>query len=92
MEAKADRIEKQKSWRQQRGEVSDDSDENEDSDHEDKSDSSSEEDSDGDAKAKGVESLIEVENPNRVPKKKVNVNTLGANWVNCVNYQQLIDA
>lgn len=68
------REEKEKQWRKTRGDIESSSDEDENS--EESEGSSSEEESDPEAKAKGVESLIEVENPNRVVKKNKKLSTL----------------
>ncbi|XP_035229570.1 28 kDa heat- and acid-stable phosphoprotein-like [Stegodyphus dumicola] len=70
--------EKERQWRQQRGELSSD----EESDESKGSSSSSEEEEESDteeekqAKAKGVQHLIEIENPNRVVKKEKKVEEL----------------
>ena len=70
--------EKERQWRQQRGEIS--SDEDEDSKESQESSSSEEEGNEGDdekeVKAKGVQHLIEVENPNRVIQKERKVHDI----------------
>lgn len=71
IEAQQKKLAKQAEWRKQRGDDDEDDDE-EASDEESEEESeevSDEEDSDAELKPKGVESLIEVHNPNRVQKK-----------------------
>lgn len=74
--------EKERQWRQQRGEISSDEDSNDDESKSKSESSSSEEEESGsdaeakEAKAKGVQHLIEVENPNRVVKKEKKVEEL----------------
>ncbi|CAL1273817.1 unnamed protein product [Larinioides sclopetarius] len=71
--------EKEKQWRQQRGEISSDEESEEASKSSSESSESEEESGDeGDkqAKAKGVQHLIEVENPNHVVKKEKKVDAI----------------
>uniref|UniRef100_A0A8D8U4Y0 28 kDa heat- and acid-stable phosphoprotein n=1 Tax=Cacopsylla melanoneura TaxID=428564 RepID=A0A8D8U4Y0_9HEMI len=75
LENQRQREAKEKAWRKTRGdEESSEEEEEEGSDASEET--SSEEDSDAEAKAKGVEKLIEVENPNRVVKKNKKLSTL----------------
>lgn len=70
IEAQQKRLAKQAEWRKQRGD--DEEEDEEASDEEDSEENSDEEETASDEeeiKPKGVESLIEVQNPNRVPKK-----------------------
>lgn len=77
IEAQQKRLAKQAEWRKQRGD--DEEEDGEEGSDEEESEEESEEDSDAEeeesdeeeeeAKPKGVESLIEVQNPNRVVKK-----------------------
>lgn len=67
------REEKEKQWRKTRGDIESSSEEE---DNSEESESSSEEDSDVEAKAKGVDGLIAIENPNRVVKKNKKLSTL----------------
>lgn len=77
LETQRQREEKEKAWRKTHGDIESSEDEEEDGSEEESSESSTEEDSeDEDAKAKGVEKLIEVENPNRVQKKNKKLSTL----------------
>lgn len=76
IEAQQKRLAKQAEWRKQKGDDEEENDdEEEDGSDEEDSDEVSDEDSDEvsdeeeEAKPKGVESLIEVQNPNRVIKK-----------------------
>lgn len=75
IEAQQKKLAKQSEWRKQRGDDEEDEDEEEGSDEEETEDSeetSEEEESDSEEeepKPKGIESLIEVHNPNRVVKK-----------------------
>lgn len=73
IEAEQKKLAKQAEWRKQRGDDDDDDDgegtSEEESEEESEEGSDEEEDSDSESKPKGVESLIEVHNPNRVPKK-----------------------
>lgn len=74
VEAQQKRLAKQAEWKKSRGDDDEEDDDEEGSDEEESeedSDESSEEESETDeeVKPKGVESLIEVENPNRVVKK-----------------------
>lgn len=77
IEAQQKRLAKQAEWRKQKGDDEEDDEDEEGSDEEESEDSeenSDEEESGSDeeeeeAKPKGVESLIEVHNPNRVAKK-----------------------
>lgn len=74
IEAEQKKLAKQAEWRKQRG---DEEEENEDeettdeeeSDEEDSDVEDEDEESEDESKPKGVESLIEIENPNRMPKK-----------------------
>lgn len=69
LEAQQEKLAKQTEWRRQRG---DDEEENEDEEEESEEESSEDdedEEEEEDAKPKGVESLIEIENPNRATKK-----------------------
>lgn len=75
IEAQQKRLAKQAEWRKQRG---DDDEEEEEASDEEESEDDSEDDSDeeevesdDESKPKGVESLIEIQNPNRAPKKPV---------------------
>ena len=68
--ARNERRDREREWRKARGE--DESSEDEDKDGEEESgseESSSDDGSDKESKAKGVEALIEIENPNRAPPK-----------------------
>lgn len=82
LEEQRKREENERQWRAGRGELSSSDDEEgagdkEESEKSDKSSSESESESDdGTSKAKGVENLIEVENPNRVQKKVKKLATL----------------
>lgn len=72
IEAEQKKLAKQAEWRKQRGDDDDDDNEDEeasDEESEEESETGSEEESDTESKPKGVESLIEVENPNRAIKK-----------------------
>ncbi|KAG8199582.1 hypothetical protein JTE90_009419 [Oedothorax gibbosus] len=71
--------EKERQWRQQRGELS--SSEESGEEKESSSEESSSEEEEGEteekqSKAKGVQHLIEIENPNRVVKKEKKVETI----------------
>jgi len=65
---------REKQWRKRQGEDSDDSDDGEAGSKSSESDSSSDDEASG--KAKGVEGLIEVENPNRVVNKTKKISQL----------------
>lgn len=72
------REEKERKWREERGDASSSEDEARgkgDRASESETDSS-EEESEAEVKAKGVENLIHVENPNRVQKKAKKISTL----------------
>lgn len=74
IEAQQKRLAKQAEWRRQRGDDEEDGDEEEGDEEESEEESDEEsdvddEESDSESKPKGVESLIEVENPNRATKK-----------------------
>lgn len=77
IEAQQKRLAKEAEWRRQRGDDEDEDEDEDGSEEEEDSDDDSEEASDEEGetgsedelKPKGVESLIEIENPNRVPKK-----------------------
>lgn len=79
IEEQMKREEKERKWREQRGDDSS-SEEDEEKSKGGKGDSessdSSEEDSEEEAKAKGVENLIQVENPNRIQKKAKKLSSL----------------
>lgn len=68
LQAQQEKLAKQTEWRRQRG---DDEEEDDQEEEESTEEDSSEEDDDEEEeiKPKGVESLIEIENPNRAPKK-----------------------
>lgn len=74
LEAQKSREERERQWRQQKGELESDSEE--ESGSEDSESNSDEEEEEQTAKAKGVEGLIEVENPNRVVQKAKKVSQL----------------
>lgn len=81
IEEQMKREEKERKWREERGDASSSEEEGEakaKGEEESESESSSEE-SEGEAKAKGVENLIQVENPNRVQKKVKKLATLNEN-------------
>lgn len=74
IEAEQKRKAKQAEWRKQRGDDEEDEDEEESGEEESSEENSDEqsdeqEDEEEESKPKGVESLIEVQNPNRVAKK-----------------------
>lgn len=71
LQAQQEKLAKQTEWRRQRGDDEEDDDDEEDEDEESSEEESSEEDEEEEeeVKPKGVESLIEIENPNRAPKK-----------------------
>ena len=79
LEEQRKREEKERQWRAERGEVSS-SEEDDDEDKKDSDASDSEEESSSEeeeeTKAKGVEGLIQVENPNRVQVKAKKLSTL----------------
>lgn len=79
LEEQRKREEKERQWRAERGEVSSSEEEEEEKkkgsdESESEEESSSEEEDEG--KAKGVEGLIQVENPNRVQAKAKKLSTL----------------
>uniref|UniRef100_A0A1B6D866 Casein kinase substrate phosphoprotein PP28 domain-containing protein n=1 Tax=Clastoptera arizonana TaxID=38151 RepID=A0A1B6D866_9HEMI len=81
LEEQRKREEKERQWRAERGEETSSEEEDEGDKKKDKSGSSSSSESDSessedDAKAKGVQSLIQIENPNRVQKKVKKLSTL----------------
>uniref|UniRef100_A0A1B6G8P2 Casein kinase substrate phosphoprotein PP28 domain-containing protein n=1 Tax=Cuerna arida TaxID=1464854 RepID=A0A1B6G8P2_9HEMI len=80
LEEQRKREEKEKRWRAERGEESSEEEEEAAGDKKKQSESEasseSESESDEDVKAKGVEKLIQVENPNRVQKKVKKLSTL----------------
>ncbi|XP_075230960.1 28 kDa heat- and acid-stable phosphoprotein-like [Lycorma delicatula] len=83
LEEQRRREEKERQWRQERGEESS-SEEEEAGDKEKNKSSSSDSESESEeeeehVKAKGVENLIEVENPNRVQKKTKKLSSLNEN-------------
>lgn len=73
IEAEQKKLAKQAEWRKQRGDDEEEDDEeasDEEESGEEETDSEEEdEESEDESKPKGVESLIEIQNPNRVPKK-----------------------
>ncbi|KAK3917265.1 28 kDa heat- and acid-stable phosphoprotein [Frankliniella fusca] len=79
LEEQRKREEKERQWRAERGEVSSSEEEEDDekkgSDESDSEEESSSEEED-EGKAKGVEGLIQVENPNRVQNKAKKLSTL----------------
>lgn len=72
IEAEQKKLAKQTEWRRQRGDDEDEDDEEEEEEDSSEEQSSEEEDAtdeEEEAKPKGVESLIEIHNPNRIVKK-----------------------
>lgn len=73
IEAQQQRLAKQAEWRKQRGDDEEDENEDEEEEEDESDEEESEEESEGseeeESKPKGVESLIEVHNPNRAVKK-----------------------
>lgn len=76
LQAQKSKEDREREWRQRRGQVDSDSDEESNSNKDSNSESSSEEEEEQSAKAKGVEGLIEIENPNRVVHKMKKVSQL----------------
>ena len=68
--ARNERRDREREWRKQRGEDESDESDEEGSEEEEEG-TSSDEGGDKESKAKGVEALIEIENPNRAPPKPV---------------------
>jgi len=72
IEAQQKKLAKQAEWRKQRGDDDEDDEEtNSDEESEEEESDEESEESDSESKPKGVESLIEVHNPNRIVKKAV---------------------
>jgi len=69
LKAREERERKEREWRRRAGEISDSDEEEDEESEEDDSEEETSSGSDDGGKAKGVEKLIEVENPNRVVKK-----------------------
>lgn len=80
LEEQRKREEKERQWRAERGEVSSSEEEEEEEKKKGSDESSSEEETsseeEDEGKAKGVEGLIQVENPNRVQQKAKKLSTL----------------
>ncbi|KAJ1527575.1 hypothetical protein ONE63_007539 [Megalurothrips usitatus] len=79
LEEQRKREEKERQWRAERGEVSsseEDEDEKKGSDESDSEEETSSSEEEEETKAKGVEALIQVENPNRVQTKSKKLSTL----------------
>ncbi|KDR12967.1 28 kDa heat- and acid-stable phosphoprotein-like [Zootermopsis nevadensis] len=80
IEEQMKRKEKERKWREERGDASSSEDEAKGkSDTVSESETSEEESEEETVKAKGVENLIHVENPNRVQKKAKKLSTLNEN-------------
>lgn len=75
IQAQREREQRDRTWRAQRGEAEGDDEEGE-SGSGSGSEESEPDDTEQSKTAKGVQSLIEIENPNRAPKKPVKVNKL----------------
>ena len=67
-----EKYEKEKAWKQARGIVDESDEESGDEDREEESGSEETSSDEGESKAKGVEALIEIQNPNRIQKAKPN--------------------